>query len=105
MNKNIAEDADLTSEECFEDLFLDNFRKFRLNFVYPLKPELSRMFDRMKDQSSIFLCQGNGDVAFEDNLCFERGENGFPEDIEKERKLIEEREKFIIKFIIEGKHR
>ena len=103
--KNIAEDADFTSEECFKDLFLDNFMKYKLNFVYPLKPELSRMFYRMKDQNGIFLCQGNDDVTFEDNLCFEREENGFPEDIEKARKLIEEREKFIIKFIIEGKHR
>lgn len=94
---NINEDADLTTDEHFVDLFLDSY-KHNLNFVYPLKPKPDNMFPRIKKQEGIFLCQGNDDTSFEDNLLFDGGVNVTPDNIIKERK------DNIFKFVIENKY-
>lgn len=100
--KDLSDGVDLSEDKYFQDLFLSNNKREDPYFVYPFEiPERFKEiegFKRMKHQQGIFLCAGNDNPGFELNLCFDH-HNSIPEEI------LNEREDYIIKFVIEAKYR
>lgn len=94
-----AETDDLTEENAFKDIFFDCY-KHDLHFVYPIVPKREKSFERIIVQKGLFLRQGNTSSGFDDNLFLEGGNLSLGAD--KISELIEERKKFIVKFIIPG---
>jgi len=94
-----AKTDDLTEENAFNDIFLDCY-KHDLHFVYPIVSNSERFFERIIAQKGLFLRQGNTFSNFEDNLFFE--EENLSLGADRISELIDEREKFIVKFIIPG---
>jgi len=93
---NIDCNTDLTGDKAFNEIFLNNY-KHRINFVYPIEITKGRL-KRLDVQEGLFLCQGNTDGGFEENLLFEDNDQcniNTPQ-------LRNERSKFIIKFVLPG---
>ncbi|MFH0791331.1 MAG: FRG domain-containing protein [Candidatus Omnitrophota bacterium] len=99
--RTLSDNVDLSRDEYFKVLFSFH-EKGDPFFVYPFEiPQRFKDkggFERMKNQKGIFLCAGN-DIDFRENLHFNSGSNSTPDEI------IEQRENYIIKFVIKNKQK
>ncbi len=97
--------VDLSSDEYFKKLFIYNNKVDGPFFVYPFEiPQRFKKiesFKRMNNQQSIFLCAGNDYAGCCDESVF--GENLFFKSSPFKEEIQEEREDYIIKFIIKNK--
>jgi len=93
---NIDCNTNITDDKAFNEIFLNNYQH-GINFVYPIGITKGKL-KRLDDQHGLFLCQGNTDEGFEENLLFEDNDKY---DINTPQ-LRDERSKFIIKFVLPG---